>query len=339
MSDKPVTIESVAYELPPHRITSAWLENQISGLLNRLRITPGQILALTGIRERRFWDPHVTPSQAATMAARKAIEKAGIAYRDIGVLVSTSVCKDYIEPSVACLVHHNLQLSPHCLNFDIGNACLAFINAITIVGMMIEKGQVEYGLIVDGESSRQVVESTIQILNSPESTMQSLSDHFATLTLGSGAAAMVLSHRNRSRTNHVIQQSVSLAATEHAHLCRGQRDQMITNASSVMVNGVKLAHDTWMLASKQIRNWSDATIDHYIPHQVSQRNMDVLNRKLGLTPEKHCLTFPYLGNIGPAAVPISLAIAEEEGRFKPGDHLALMGIGSGLNCTMMSIIW
>jgi acyl-CoA:acyl-CoA alkyltransferase len=32
-------------------------------------------------------------------------------------------------------------------------------------------------------------------------------------------------------------------------------------------------------------------------------------------------------------------MAEEEGRMGPGDHVALMGIGSGLNCTMMSITW
>ncbi len=339
MADEKVTIESVAYELPPHRVTSEWIEDQISSLLNRLKISPGQILALTGIRERRFWDPDVTPSHAATMAARKAIEKAGISPQDIGVLISTSVCKDFIEPSVACLVHGNLKLSPHCLNFDVGNACLAFINAMNIIGMMIEKGQVQYGLIVDGEGSRGVVESTIRILNSPESTMQSLSDHFATLTLGSGAAAMVLSHKEISRTNHVIHNSVSLAATEYSHLCRGQRDQMITNAPVLLVNGVKLAYDTWRLATEKIKNWSDPTIDHYIPHQVSRRNMEALNRKLGLSPEKLFLTFPFLGNVGPAAIPMTLAMAEEEGRFKSGDHLALMGIGSGLNCTMMSVTW
>jgi len=46
-----------------------------------------------------------------------------------------------------------------------------------------------------------------------------------------------------------------------------------------------------------------------------------------------------LGNIGPAALPISLAQAAEAGRLQPGDHVGLLGIGSGLNCSMMSVTW
>jgi hypothetical protein len=46
--------------------------------------------------------------------------------------------------------------------------------------------------------------------------------------------------------------------------------------------------------------------------------MGVLNDKLGLTPEKHHLNFPTLGNIGPAAVPITLSQAAESGRIPIG---------------------
>lgn len=333
-----VTIESVSYELPSERIPSQWIEDRIGGLLDRIKMR-GQIEGLTGIKERRFWEPGVMPSDVATIAARKAIEMADIDQKDIGVLISTSVSKDFIEPSVACLVHGNLGLPPECMNFDIANACLAFINAMEIVRLMIESGQIKYGLIVDGESSREVVESTIRILKQPDMALKDLYAHFATLTLGSGAAAMVLTHKDLSRTGHIINNSVNLAATEHSRLCCGQRDHMLTDASTLLVNGVKLAHKTWQYAEKKMHGWSDQTIDHYIPHQVSQRNMDALNAKLGLTPEKHYLTFPFLGNVGPAAVPITLAMAIEDDRIQKGDHVALMGIGSGLNCTMMSVSW
>ena len=106
-----------------------------------------------------------------------------------------------------------------------------------------------------------------------------------------------------------------------------------------LIFGVALAKQTWELASSTLANWSDAQIDAYMPHQVSQRNMDVLNEKLGLTPEKHHLNFPTLGNIGPAAVPITLSQAAASGRIHAGHHVALMGIGSGLNCSMMSVSW
>jgi len=240
---------------------------------------------------------------------------------------------------VASLVHGNLGLADHCINYDIGNACLGFVNAMASVGMMIDAGLVDYGLIVDGENSREVVEATINRLRQPDAKPDAFRDQFATLTLGSGAVAMILCNRNMSTTGHVVNGSVTRAATRHSRLCLGQRDYMTADASKVLIFGVELAKKTWDLASSTLTNWSDAQIDAYMPHQVSRRNMDVLNSKLGLTPEKHHLNFPNLGNIGPAAVPITLCQAAESGRLRAGDHVALMGIGSGLNCSMMSVTW
>jgi len=334
-----VAIEAVAYELAPHRITSESIEAQIAKTMNRLKIKPGLLEGLTGIRERRFWSPGVMPSEVATMAARKVIDKAGIDQEEIGCLINTSVCKDYIEPSVASLIHGSLKLSPACINYDIGNACLGFVDAMVTMVLMIETGMIRYGLIVDGEGSREVVEATIKRLQADDVNEQVFRENFATLTLGSGAVAMILCHKDISKTGHIINGSVTRAATQHSRLCLGQRDHMIANAHRVLVHGVELAHVTWKLACQTLDGWSDDTIDLYVPHQVSVRNMDALNRTLGLTLEKAYLNFYTQGNIGPAALPITLAMAEEEGRTLPDSHIALMGIGSGLNCTMMSVTW
>ena len=337
--DGNVTIESVAYEEGTHVVPSSQIEESIRQAMERLEMPKGIIEMLTGIRERRFFGPDVMPSDIATRAAKKAIDAAGIDPKEVGCLISTSVCKDYVEPSVSSLVHGNLGLSPECVNFDIGNACLGFINAISTVTMMIEKGLLKYGLIVDGENSREVVESTINFLQRQGVTMKEFQENFATLTLGSGGAAMVLAHRNNSRTGHLINGSVSRAATEHCRLCLGQKDHMTADAPKVMQYGVMLANETWKTASSSLKNWSDETIDRYIPHQVSAKNMAVLNQTLGLTPQKAELNYHTLGNIGPAAVPITLSLAEKKQTIKKGDHVALLGIGSGLNCSMMSISW
>ncbi len=334
-----VTIEAVAYELAPHRITSESIEAQISKTMDRIGIKQGLLEGLTGIRERRFWDPGTMPSDAATLAARKVIEKAGIDKQEIGCLINTSVCKDYIEPSVASLVHGNLKLSPLCINYDIGNACLGFLDAMVTLILMIERGMIPFGLIVDGEGSREVVEATIKRLQAHDVTEKVFRENFATLTLGSGAVAMLLCHKDISSLGHVINGSVTRAATEYSRLCFGQKDYMVADAHRVLVHGVELAHATWQLARKTLQNWGDETIDLYVPHQVSASNMAALNKTLGLTPEKAQLNFYTQGNIGPAALPITLAMAEEEGRIRPGNHVALMGIGSGLNCTMMSVTW
>jgi len=334
-----VAIEAIAYDLPFHRISSEFIEAQLSDSMARLRIPPGQLIGLTGIRERRFYPPGVMPSDVATRVARKVMEMTSIDPVKIGCLISTSVCKDYVEPSVAALVHGNLGLPSTCLNFDISNACLGFITGMNNVIMMIETGMIQYGIVVAGEGSREPVEATIHRLQSPETTVRDFFNNFATLTLGSGAAAILLCHKEISHTNHIINGSVSLAATEHCRLCLGQKDQMIADAANVMIHGVELAYQTWTLAEKKIENWSDQTIHHYIPHQVSARNMEALTKKLKITPGKAHLNFQKLGNIGPAAIPITLGLAEEEKQLMPGDHIALMGIGSGLNCTMMSVTW
>ncbi len=336
---KNVAIEAVACALPKTIVTSADIESQISSTMERMGIKPGLIEGLTGIRERRFWDADQQASDVATLAAEMVLEKTGIPREAIGCLISTSVSKDYIEPSVASLVHGNLGLADHCINYDMGNACLGFVNAMGSVGMMIDAGLIDYGLIVDGENSREVVEATLQRLSRPDTPPEAFRDQFATLTLGSGAVAMILCRQDLATSGHVANGSVTRAATRHCRLCLGQRDRMTADASKVLIFGVDLAKKTWDLASRTLNRWSDAEIDAYMPHQVSQRNMDVLNEKLGLTPEKHHLNFPTLGNIGPAAVPITLSQADDAGHIDSGDHVALMGIGSGLNCSMMSITW
>ena len=80
--------------------------------------------------------------EAAALAGEKAIEAAGIDRAEIGMMVNTSVCRHHLEPSVACAVHHHLGLAPGCLNFDLGNACLGFVNAIHLAATAIDAGQI-----------------------------------------------------------------------------------------------------------------------------------------------------------------------------------------------------
>jgi hypothetical protein len=165
-----------------------------------------------------------------------------------------------------------------------------------------------------------VVEATIDRLRKPDATPDAFRDQFATLTLGSGAVAMVVCRRDLATTGHTMANgSVTRAATRHCRLCLGQRDRMTADAAKVLIFGVELGQAD--LGAGQPHPESTGAmreIDAYMPHQVSRRNMDVLNEKLGLTPEKHHLNFPTLGNIGPAAVPITLCQAAESGRLRPG---------------------
>ncbi len=103
--------------------------------------------------------------------------------------------------------------------------------------------------------------------------------------------------------------------------------------------GQALGGATWKLACEVLEGWSDDNIALYAPHQVSDRQIMMMKEALGLTVEKIHLNLYTQGNTGPAALPITLKMAEEAGRIQTGDHVALLGIGSGLNCSMMSVTW
>jgi 3-oxoacyl-[acyl-carrier-protein] synthase-3 len=328
-------ILSLAAVEAPRVVTSDWIDEQLAETYQRNGLRPGLLAGLAGIEERRWWDDDVSFTDAAAMAGRAAIEKAGIDPSKIGVLISTSVCKENLEPSVACAVHHQLGLSTSCLNFDIANACLGFINAMHLAATMLDAGTVEYALIVDGEGSRYTQETTLERLRDPNSTAGDVFAEFASLTLGSGAAAMVMARKNRHGDVHRLIGGVARAGTEHNSLCIGNLDRMTTDTHGLLVAGLDLAADAWD-ASKTDFDWTDG-LDWYIFHQVSKVHTTMLCDRLAIDSSKVPLTFPKYGNVGPAAVPITLASVQDQ--IQPGQRVLCMGIGSGLNTSFSEILW
>jgi 3-oxoacyl-[acyl-carrier-protein] synthase III len=333
-----VSIAGLAYVDAPVVVPTGDIERQLWPTAERLGIRLDLLTALTGIDERRFWERGVQPSDAATRAAEEALAAAGVDRGRLGAIVSTSVCKDYIEPSVASLVHGNLRLPATCMNFDVGNACLAFLNGMETLGMMIERGAIEWGLVVDGEGSRQAVEATVARLQGPGCDARVFLDNFATLTLGSGAAAAVLARSDLAPHGHRFLGGVTLAATEHSRLCLGQPEEMRTNPTALLTAGLELARRTFALATEQL-GWSADILDEIVIHQVSAAHTARFVEMLGADPRKVFAIYPRFGNIGPAAIPITLGKARDAGRLRRGARVALMGIGSGLNCSMMEVVW
>lgn len=326
-------IISVVAVHAPEVVTSAEFDERLTATYGRLGTQPGLLESLAGIRERRWWPEDVSFAEAAAMAGRKAIDEAGIDPARIGLLIDTSVCRDHLEPSAAVAVHHMLDLPSSCLNFDLANACLGFLNAIQIAGAMIDGGQIDYALIVDGEGSRHTQEATIGRLAADDATVQDLFAEFASLTLGSGAAAMLLGRHSENPGSHRVVGGISQADTSHHKVCIGTLDQMRTDTKALLDAGLHLAKKAW--AEVEDRGWRE--MDRYILHQVSQVHTSMMCDVLGIDPAKAPLTFPTLGNVGPAAVPITLA--EEVDSLQPGDRVLLLGIGSGINAMATEVIW
>src|SRR6266508_162169 len=103
--------------VPPHTVTSGELEDRLGEVTARLELPANPIQPLTGIAERRFWDEGLPVHQVAARVARQAIAAAGIEPEQVGLLINTSICKDFLEPSMASLIHGDVGLGPECTNF------------------------------------------------------------------------------------------------------------------------------------------------------------------------------------------------------------------------------
>jgi 3-oxoacyl-[acyl-carrier-protein] synthase-3 len=317
----------------PEVVTSAWIDEQLAETYERCGIRPGLLDQVAGIKERRWWPEGVTFNEAAALAAREAMANAGVDASDVDLLISTSVCKHHLEPSVACAVHFDLGLPSTCTNFDLGNACLGFINAMNIAAMAIESGQATTVLIVDGEGSRYTQLATIDRLRRESTTAMDVFDQFASLTLGSGAAAMVMGGPRSD--GHAFLGGITRAATHHHNLCVGDLDQMRTDTAKLLVGGLELASETFDAALLEGWQWKDC--DWYVIHQVSAVHTSKLCDLLMIDASRVPLTYPRYGNMGPAAVPYTLSSIADQ--LTVGDRVLLMGIGSGLNCAGAELVW
>ena len=333
-----VCIESLGYLLPPHVVSSQQLEQAIGDTLRRIGLPSDQLEELTGVKERRWWDPGTKPSAVAAQAGQRALERAGKGPADVDLLVNTSVCRDYLEPATAALVGGRLGVPRTTMCFDVANACLGFLNGMTLAANMIELGQIKTALIVDGESSREPVTATLERLASPQATSDDLRANFATLTLGSGAVAAVLTHRDHSSTAHQLNGMVQRSATEHSGLCLGNPSEMQTDSQALMTNGIQLCAETLPLWVREM-GWPIDTVDEFVCHQVGLTHVIECFSAMNLPLEKALLTFPQLGNVGPASLPLTLALGEEQGRVVSGKRLCLFGIGSGLGVMAMGVTW
>jgi len=343
-----VCVEALSYTLPPHVVTSEELERRLASLYERLGLSVGRLELMTGIHERRFFDPGVRPGQVSTHTAELALQVADFDRRYVGAVVHGSVCRDQLEPATANSVHHALGLPDDAFIFDVSNACLGLMNGVVLVANMIELGQIRAGLVVGTEDGRDLVEGTIQSLTTdPNVTKRDLKLAFASLTIGAGSAAILLCDRRLSRSQNRLLGGVFLADTSSHRLCEGDvepekngdgRPRMQTDSEALLHAGVDLAERTWR-KMKGVVGWTERDVTKSFTHQVGRAHRKLLYERLGLPPSIDFSTVEFLGNTGSVALPISVAMGAERGHLQPQDRVLWMGIGSGLNALMLAVEW
>ena len=343
-----VNIASIGCCLPEESVSSSEIEQRLAPLYRRLRLPEGRLALMSGIEERRFWKRGSLPSDHSIRSVAAALDAGGIARDSIGALFHGSVCRDRLEPATASRVHALTGLSVDCTIFDLSNACLGILNGMLQVATMIELGQIDAGLVVGSEGSRELVETTIDTLNADTTlTRKSIKPAIASLTIGSASCAIMLAHRRLAPNRPRLRHAVVRAFTEHHALCQSGADEAVasgmnplmeTDAEKLMHEGVGAAQQTFAELVR-VSEWNLETIDQSICHQVGSAHRKLLLESLGLEPARDFTTFEWLGNTGSAALPTTLAVAAEQQQLTDGGSVALLGIGSGLNVVMLGLDW
>ncbi|KJC63998.1 3-oxoacyl-ACP synthase III [Agreia bicolorata] len=329
-----VALLSVATTMATRITTSAEIDRRLAPSLKRLKLPTGLLQRVAGVHERRNWGEGQTFDDAAIEAGKKALAEAGIRPDQVGLLINTSVTRKHLEPSVAVRIHHGLGLPSSATNFDIANACLGFVNGMALAGQLIDAGQIDYAVIIDGEDADEIQVNTIERLGREGIKRKDFMSEFASLTLGSGAAAAVIGRADLHPEGHRMLGGITRAATQFNDLCVGSVDGMFTDAKALLKGGMELVVSAWKDAKRQ---WSWSHMDRYIMHQVSSVHTNAIVKAANLDATRVPVTFPLLGNVGPASIPITLA--QEASKLVRGNRVLLMGVGSGLNTSMMEIAW
>jgi 3-oxoacyl-[acyl-carrier-protein] synthase-3 len=334
-------IESLAVAVPEDIWTSADLEERLRPLYERLKLPAGRLELMTGIRERRMWPDGTRPSDASAAAGRATLAQSALRVEQVELFIHAAVSRDMLEPATASFAHRKIGLPATVQIFDVSNACLGFLNSLTIAAGLIEAGQIRCALVVAGENGRPLVEQTLQTLLNQPLTRNGIKPYFANLTIGSAAVGALVCHRSLVKGRpHRVLGGVARAATQHSELCQGdtygaESLVMQTDSEQLLIAGVSLARETW----NEFTATHGTNFDRFICHQVGSVHRRKLYETLGLPLQKDFSTFETLGNTGSVALPATLATAVAAGAVREGDRIGLLGIGSGLNCLMLALEW
>jgi len=267
-----------------------------------------------------------------------------VAKERIGCLIHCAVSRDFLEPATASVVHRLLGLPRSTMNLDVSNACLGMLTGMVLVANLIQGGQIEAGMVVTGETAEPLLDGTVRKLLEDETlTRRTIKPQIASLTIGSAAAAVVLTHASISQLGHRLLGGGHACDTNCNELCQGGNAGegmlvMQTNSPELLARGIDVAEETWRVTKAEL-GWQNETPDVICSHQVGHAHREQLYGRLGLDHAKDFSTFEFLGNCGSASVPATASLAEDAGRIKPGDRVAWLGIGSGINCTMLGMEW
>ncbi len=286
------------------------------------------IYTRTGIRSRHVAAADENASDLALAASRKALEAAGVAPGELGLIIVATTTPDMVFPSTACILQN--KLGAHgCPAFDVQAVCSGFIYALTVAEQFVRAGGVSTALVVGAEIYSRILD---------------WQDRGTCVLFGDGAGAVVL---KKSDTPGILSSHLH-ADGAYADIlsvpgtvCGGKvsgRPLLQMEGNTVFKFAVKVLSEVAdeALAANRLQK---TDIDWLIPHQANIRIIQATAKKLGLSMEKVVATVERHANTSAASIPLALDEAVRDGRIRPGQHVLLEGVGGGFTWGAVLIKW
>jgi 3-oxoacyl-[acyl-carrier-protein] synthase-3 len=282
----------------------------------------------TGIRERRMATREEALSDIALPAAREALQEAGVAGRDIDLLIVATVTPDMAFPATSCLLADALGM-PDAAAYDLSAGCTGFMYALAQAYAMLASGLARRALVVGGDLLSKLLDW----------------DDRSTLVLfGDGAGAVVL---ERVATGGFLGFELGADGGGGVHLwLPGSGSRAFDDPDAhVKMNGrevFKFATRIMVSSAERILTQCERTVDEvdvYVPHQANRRIIDHAAHKLGIPAEKVVINVDRYGNTSSGSIPLALADARAEGRLRAGELVLMTGMGAGLTWGSALMEW
>lgn len=283
----------------------------------------------TGIVERRMagWEPTWYMGKEASL---KAIEAAGLNPDDIGLVISCSVTPDFLAPSMASVIQHEIG-AEHAAAFDLNAACSGFVYALDTARRFLETDDsLKYALVVTNEALSRFID---------------FKDRTTCILFGDGAAAVVVEKSDKLYSSHLASDGSGARVLFARSLDRAPEvavdsdfddgfpemplHKLYQDGKAVYKFAVNALPKSFSLAAEKIGVTKD-DIDYFVPHQANVRIIETAAKKLGAPMDKFIITLDHYGNTSSASIPLALNEAIEKGVVKRGMKLALIGFGAGL---------
>ncbi|MCX7372618.1 MAG: ketoacyl-ACP synthase III [Alphaproteobacteria bacterium] len=281
----------------------------------------------SGIRQRHLAAPGETASSMGAAAARQALERAGVGAEAVDAIIVATATPDSSFPATAVRVQAALGIT-HGFAFDVLAACTGFVYALAVADSMIRSGAARTALVIGAETYSRILDWT---------------DRGTCVLFGDGAGAVVL----RAEDGEAGILSTHLHADgRHAGILHVEGGPGSTGTSGLlrMAGPEVFKHAVTKLAAVvdealAANGLARADIDWLVPHQANIRIIEGMGRKLGLPTERVVVTVDRHANTSAASIPLAMAEACGDGRFKPGDLLLLEAIGGGLTWGSALVRW